>query len=424
MIYRLSRRAKRESKIKTHALPSQSKVKRPYLTSGTDRPDSFPEKEEEMHSRKSVFPGFPGFLAIVFVGLLTLLALSPGQKIKITSENGVTVVRNPETPVPQPGGPAKLILKQDLVIGKEPTSSGYLFAELRSVGVDDQENIWTLDWEDIKVRVFDKNGKIISTFGKKGQGPEEWQNPSRMFVTRGGTGVILDLNKITFYSRDGRCLKEMSTARSNPFRLKIDSKGNIYADTMEFREKMILRLIKYDPEMNPIATVAETEIPFKMGAINPFPTLLLCHVTGDDRLIWMVNSIYEFHVLGPDGKLIRKISKDYKPVNVTAADQKRILEEQYGDVQYRSQLVFPDVFPPLFYFVGDAEGRLYVQTYETDGKGGLWFDVFDAEGRCITRFSLPREEMAFAVSKNKLYAMIQADEEGVPLVKRYTMEWK
>ena len=363
-------------------------------------------------------------LAIIFMSLAVRPAApaEAGQKIDIRTEAGMTVVRNPKVPVPQPGGPSKLILTQDLVIGKDPAGGPDLFAELRSVGVDDQENIWTLDWEDIKVRVFDRMGKLISTFGKKGQGPREWENPNRMIVTPDGRGVILDLNKLTFYALDGRCLNEISTAKLRMARYRVDSKGTIYADEINFGVKITLKLIKYDPALTPIATLAEVVEPFKPGAINPIVVLLICHVTADDKLIWMSNSKYEFQVMSPEGKLVRRVIKDYAPVKVTGADKERILEGQ--DAQMRSMLVFPHVFPPVFFFIGDPEGRLYAQTYETDGKGWLWYDVFDTAGRCITRFSLPREEMPFVVKKDKLYVLIQEDEAGVPLVKRYAMEWR
>ena len=379
-----------------------------------------------MRRKKSPFLVFPGFsiCVAVFLSLLSLPLSAAGQKIEIKNENGVVVVRNPKKPVPQPGGPSKLVLTEDLVIGREQTPAGYVFADLRSVGVDDQENIRALDWEDDKVRVFDKTGQLISAFGKKGQGPGELESPSRMIVTPDGIGVILDRNKLTFYSRDGRCLKELSTGLARMFRFKIDSKGNIYADKMVYEEKMTLSLIKYDPALNPVATLAEVEEPVKPGAFNAFTILLFCHVTGDDRLVWMANSKYEFFVLNPEGKLIRKIIKDYEPLKVTDADKKRILEEDYGDAPFRNQIVFPGAHPPVFFFIGDAEGRLYAQTYEPAGKGGLWHDVFDPEGRCITRFSLPRGETAFIVKKNKLYVLIQENEEGIPLVKRYALEWK
>lgn len=371
---------------------------------------------------KSVWTGCLA-AASVFLALLFQTVMAQ-QKTEYKTEDGVMIVNNPKKPNPKPGGPSQLLLKEDLVIGREATATGNLFAQLRSIGVDDQENIWTLDWQDIKVRVFDKTGKLISTFGKKGQGPEEWQNPNRMVVLPDGTGVILDTNKLTFYSLAGKCLKEISSGRTTMFRFRIDSKGTIYGDRMEMGEKFMLKLVRYDQTLNPVATLGEVEEPYKAGTISVFPLLLLCHVTADDRLIWMANSTYVFRVLNRDGKLIGKITKDHTPVKVTADDKKRIVEEEYSDFPYKDRLVIPDYHPPVQYFVGDPEGRLFTQTYEKDDKGWLLFDVFDTDGRCISRFALPKDEMIFAVRKNKLYVLIQEDAEGRPLVKRYAMEWK
>lgn len=353
-------------------------------------------------------------------------AAGPGQKVDIRTEDGVVVVRNPKAPAPRPGGPSNLILTQDLVIGRGPAGGPDLFAELRSVGVDDNENIWTLDWEDIKVRIFDKTGKLVSAFGQKGQGPREWQNPSRMVVLPESTAAVLDVNKLTFYALDGTCLKELSTARSRMARFRFDSKGNIYADSFDFTPpKLRLGLVKYDPALNKIKTVAEVEEPLPVGGgFNAFTTLIYHHITADDRLVWLATSKYEFHVLDAEGKLLRRILKDHEPLQVTASDKKRVLEERFGNSAVRNQIVFSDAFPPVSFFIGDAEGRLYAQTYQTDDKGRLLYDVFDTEGRCITRFALPREEMAFIVKKDKLYAIINEDEDGVPLIKRYAMEWR
>jgi hypothetical protein len=349
-----------------------------------------------------------------------------GQKIDIRTEGGVTVVRNPKVPVPRPGGPSGLVLTEDLVIGRGPAGGADLFAELRSVGVDDQENIWTLDWEDIKIRVFNKTGKPISAFGKKGQGPREWQSPSRMVVLPDGTAAVLDVNKLTFYSLDGTCLRELSTARSRLARFRFDAKGNIYDDAFDFSPpKLKLGLIKYDPGLNRIRTLAEIEEPLPAGGgFNAFTTLIYHHLTADGRVIWLATSRYEFHVLDTEGRLVRRIIKDYEPLRVSASDKKRLLEERFGNSTVRDEIVFPEVFPPVSFFIGDAEGRLYAQTYETDAEGDIIHDVFDAEGRGFARFSLPREEMPFVVKKDKLYVLIREDAEGIPLVKRYAMAWK
>jgi hypothetical protein len=88
------------------------------------------------------------------------------------------------------------------------------------------------------------------------------------------------------------------------------------------------------------------------------------------------------------------------------------------------KLEWPENYPPLYYFALDDRGWMYVSTYEKDIKGNIYFDVFDAEGRCFARFSHPEGETLFVVKKNKAYFLIQESEEGLPLVKRYSMDWK
>jgi hypothetical protein len=297
---------------------------------------------------------------------------------------------------------------------------------LRSVGVDDQENIWTLDWQDNKIRIFDKNGKLINSFGKKGQGPKELENPSRMAVSGDGTGLILDLNKLAFYTADGTCFKEISTAKTHPFRLKTDGKGFIYMDSMDITpaRMKVMKVTKFDADLNPIKTLGSHEEQLNFGVSNPMLSIMYFHGTKDGRLFWLVTSKYEFHVFDAGGKPIRMIIKDYALRKITDDDQKRLIKERYGDTPPAIKIQFPETYPPVEYFIGDDEGRLYVRTYETDGKGGLWYDVFDTEGRCITRISLPTNEMAFVVKKGKLYTLIQEDEDGNPIVKRYAMEWR
>jgi hypothetical protein len=194
---------------------------------------------------------------------------------------------------------------------------------------------------------------------------------------------------------------------------------------MDLGKSKILKVTKYDSELNPIKIVGFHEESFALGSvINPMQSMIYFHATKDGRLIWLVTSIYEFHIVDASEKQIQTIIKDYTPRKITADEQKKLLKERYGDAPPQITFAFPETYPPVENFIGDDEGRLFVKTYETDGKGGLWYDVFDTEGRCITRISLPAGEMAFVVKKGKLYTLIQEDEDGNPIVKRYAMEWK
>jgi hypothetical protein len=371
---------------------------------------------------------------IVFVLFVLGFAFVSAPK-PASAQSGVQVVKNPKKTVAVAGQPSSLVLKEDLVIGLAGGPEGDLFAELRSVGVDDQENIWTLDWEDIKVRIFDKTGKPLITFGKKGQGPKELQNPVRMIVSGDGTAAIMDLNKLAYYSRDGQCLKELSLSRTSSFRMKFDRKGFIYLDYWDYGPdpatkavKQTWKVTKYDGDLKPLKVFPIAEEPAAMGSLNLFTPILYFHVTKDERIIWAIayKPEYEFTVLDPDGKPIRRIIKDYEPRRITSAEEKDLMKERFGDRQIPAgmKINIPPDHPPLQHFIGDDDGRIFARTSEPDGKGGSWIDVFDPEGRYIARTSLPEDEMIFIVKNDKLYVLLSEDAEGRPLVKRYAMLWK
>jgi hypothetical protein len=86
--------------------------------------------------------------------------------------------------------------------------------------------------------------------------------------------------------------------------------------------------------------------------------------------------------------------------------------------------VFPDLFPAAAGLMTDDKGRLYVRTYETDGRGGVAMDVFDPAGLYVARFFVPEGEDDVTVRNDKLYSIVNDPASGNPLVKRYALKWK
>jgi hypothetical protein len=369
----------------------------------------------------------------LFFFVLIFFISCENQKIvwKETGE-GVVVVCNPEKPVPPAGHSSRLVLKQDLVIGNQTENEECMFSDLRSVKIDDEENIYVLEWKEIKIKVFDKNGKHIRTFGTRGQGPGEMTMPVRMEMAPGNNLVIQDLTgaKLIFYSLDGRCLKEIHTGKFwDMFGFKFDSKGCIYGDTRIYGEKMTAELKKFDSDLQPISTIASFEDRRVPNVYQAFPTRFSFNVTRDDNIIWLISSRYELTVMNSEEKTIKKILRDYKPVKITDKVKERLIREEFGSRGIPSGRTFevPSHFPPAYYFITDDEGRIFVCTLEYEEANGtyyLYYDVFDAEGRYIARFTHPRREMVFVAQKNKIYCLVRESEEGIPLVKRYSMIWE
>lgn len=374
--------------------------------------------------------------ALAAVGLIACLAAWPGcsrkRGVEIYQDGEVTVVHNPETPSPAPGGPSRLILREDLVIGRGPGPDRELFDSLNGIGVDDEDNIYAWDGASVRIHVFDRNGRLLRSFGSRGQGPGELQDPADMDVRGDGAVAVLDSSprRVVFYDRQGRYLHSSIFRTTWPHMgFEIDTRGVLYGVSLQKRELRTWRnrLFKYDEALTSAEEIAGIEGPDPPSdVISFFRPRLEFHLTRDDRLVWVNTSKYEFHVLDRGGREIRRIVKDFRPLRIPEEGRREWIQLMTGGQPPEPDLKFefPAAYPPVRTFLADEEGRIFVKTHENDGRGGVWWDALDVDGRFIARFLFPENEMAARVKKGKLYAQLEEDEDGRPLLKRYTLDWK
>ncbi len=366
---------------------------------------------------------------IVFILYSLAFPMDRSTWQKKTTENGIPVIYNPKQPVPAKGAPVRWTPRQDLIIGQSDGDENYIFSALRSIQVDNEGNIFALDSKEDKIKEFDKYGKHLRTFGKKGPGPGEWQAPSRMTLTPDGKLAILDNgnNRIGFYSLQGECLSEISTARWRFLQIRIDSHAQIYADNLAFDNKGVSqKLLKFDPGLNLLATVAENQSDLKLPRINIMTDRFVYDIIRGDQLAWAYTTKYEIQIMNLDSKMIKKIVKDYEPIPITERDKREIIKERYGEEgpPQGITLEFPTHFYPIFSIAVDDKGWFFVRTHEKDAKGNYFIDVFNSEGIYSARFSLPAADILSAVRQDKLYSFVYENEEGIPQLKRYHLERK
>jgi hypothetical protein len=346
---------------------------------------------------------------------------------KIITKNGIPVIYNPKQPVPAKGTPNRLIPRQDLIIGQSDGDDNYIFSTLRSIQVDNEGNIFALDSKEGKIKEFDKYGKHLRTIGKKGPGPGEWQVPSRMHLTPDERLAILDRgnNRIGFYSLQGECLSEISTAKWDFLQLRVDSRSHIYADYLAFSDKGVSqKLLKFDSSLNLLATIAESQSDMKLPRFNIMTDRFVYDIIRGDQLAWAYTTRYEIQISNLEGKTIKKIVKDYDRINITEKDKRDIIQGRYGEAGPPQRLIleFPTHFYPIQSIVVDDKGQFYVRTYERDSKGNYSIDVFNSEGIYSAKFSLPAADILSTVRQDKLYCLVEENEEGIPQVKRYALE--
>lgn len=102
---------------------------------------------------------------------------------------------------------------------------------------------------------------------------------------------------------------------------------------------------------------------------------------------------YEVRVFNFQGKLVRKIKKEYSPLtvpeSVKQAVQKFTDEPHRKELQLRDKIYFPPTMPPFQYFIVDDLGRLLVMTFEKGiGFNEFSYDIFTPDGLFVANMFL------------------------------------
>ncbi len=356
-----------------------------------------------------------GSLCVLFIGISYLTA----QKAAVGKEDGVAVIRNPIKPVANQG-PSKLTLEEELTIGLFEKESGFHFEDIGAIQSDSSGNIYVLDRRACQIKKFNGAGEPLKSFGRKGQGPGEFGPPNGMHIISDKEVLVSSLGRLSYFDLDGTFIRQktaMFWGAPIP-----DSKGNLVAETNMPNggpPKFVKELRAYDLSLNILSLIRRHEyvMPSDSDILSPFPAITFYAVQSDDSVVWGVTDRYILTVSDINGLVKRKILKDFRPLRISDADKKTILNQLAPEAQYD----FPDNYPPFRAFHVDDEGRIFVRTYERDKNGNPLYDVFNKEGYFFAKVVLEGAPLAWR--KGRLYSMAE-DRDGFLQVKRYRARWE
>ena len=369
------------------------------------------------------------FVLLFFILHTATGATQNAQKTQTRKENGVIIVENPKMPMPLEGIPSHPALKEELIIGRARADQTPVFSSVRWLGVDDKENIIVYDAKEVCFKVFDKNGKFTYRFGKKGQGPGELMNPmgigmvDHKFITVNDSGS----NRFGYYSIAGECMKETNRGKYRLLQGLSDHDGNIYGITLKFGATVNQELTKYDAHFTPLKTIASIVLPKEPPPAELMERILFS-VQDDGSFSWASTYVYELHLHDTNGNPVRKIRKTHDRTKITEENLKKIAPSFYPDRPIPSSFRIPGHWPehyPVFNaLLRDDAGRIYVGLFPLQDGDLALYDVFDREGRYFAVLAHSHKEKIVHIEKNKVYCLVESDEEGNPLVKRYHLDWK
>jgi hypothetical protein len=152
------------------------------------------------------------FLVLIFS---ILLYCAPKQeKIDKIIEDGVEVVINHLEPYQIKGEPSTLVLEKEFTIDTERDEiADKGLVDMETFDVDEEGNLYIIRWtsNDNYVYKFDSQGKFMSSFVRRGQGPGEIEWGGTVMLINDNELIVKDPSKTKFsiYDRNGRFLRDV-----------------------------------------------------------------------------------------------------------------------------------------------------------------------------------------------------------------------
>ena len=337
----------------------------------------------------------------------------------ISRDAGVVVVKNPIEPK---YGSEVFSLEEELSIGESEGSDEYMFQDVTGITVNGDGDIYVLDSEAKHVKVFDRHGQYLRTFGKAGEGPGEFPLPRSIECMPWEEIIVSGFNRISYFDLQGEYLRSLPMSIVRPLRPQHDTDGNILGLVID-REKEVYALQKFDKDLNLLVSFTDSPLPtsgeYRTKRSLFFPILRWDMLADTQVVCGYAGEGYVIKIFDGVGNLMRRIEKECDLVEV---DQENA-EEQLKDLpaQVRDSYFAPKYYPPFRALSTDDQGRVFVITYETTpDEEGYMFDVFDAEGIYISKIQMKSSPRVF---KNDRMYTIEENEDGFHVVKRYRIGW-
>jgi len=403
--------------------------------------------------KNKIYPFFAFFL-VIFTAIIFFQTKPLAEETStIQKSDDVVVVSNPKTPETK----MQIVFTEELSIGEVEGDENYMFGQNIFFNTDEDGNFYVSDVDAHRIQKYDPDGKYLLTIGRKGQGPGEFGSVSLVRFDKDNNIYIYDAgnNRISFFDKDGKYLRQIRLKErySNPF---INSKGFIIANKLSVSEegnvqKQISLDGLFDNEFNLVAElfIVETEFPLPTGmdassmgdyiakvfSIMAFRPLLAKTILVDNDFIYLgYPDKYEINVYSPEGKLGKKIAREYDPIPVSEKDKdsfvKMVSEDLPSvfteDIREKAfkNVKYPKYKPAYQGFTLMENGWLAVVVNSIEDEYTL-LDLFDQEGKYIAHFktSVPAEGMMAGLlffKNGKAYSVVTEDD--YKFVKRYSIE--
>jgi hypothetical protein len=366
----------------------------------------------------------------------------------------------------------------DLLLRPSLTIDGTrdLLAHVQSLAIGPAGQIAVAEFQDRRIRIFDRSGKPIQSLGREGSGPGEFRSISNVgwfsdtvwaydararrltYFKAGkqiGTRDIDSGARVLEGSQAGpghdftfrSTLPQMWTPnRSFIAMLSVPSES---APTDFEGERIILGLVTTGSVVQRILVnvsappgISARSNQALMYARQPFLKSAVYAIAPDaSRIAVLTNQptgaerehTFEIVMISTQGDTLYRQRYPYKPQRITKAISDSTLGAELETIgkrgpgsselasAFRRQVVIPVVFPPVEGLVAGSDGSLWIRLRDT--PQGRPYLVVDERGREVGTGLLPTNAVVMAANAQKAWA-VHLDQYDVPSIVRYEVSQK
>jgi hypothetical protein len=372
------------------------------------------------------------FILILFSGVLFFPQCNDNNKKlkpKVTYEGDIKIIKNPNKPL---HGSLSFKLKNSFVI----SDYKMLYHRPADIELDKDENLYLLDSSNCQIYIFDKNGRKLKSFGRRGKGPAEFESAYSLFFTKDENLNVHDRMRIKTFNSSSTYLKDIILPTFF-HKVSINSKGRIFGITR----------LRFDKENKQgIVMLNENGDVEKTIAVYPYPkrsflkdgeryvSLFINHryvpklylaTINHNKFLYAHSSKYRIYIINVDGKtdliiekveIGKKVLKDELPFILKDFSH---LEKTFPKNEIEKAIHLPARIPFFNRILVDDEGRIYVQKIQpyTSKNENVEFDVFNKKGFFLYRLSL--DFSPEIIKKGYVYDMFYVNESDSYKIKKY-----
>ena len=309
------------------------------------------------------------------------------------------------------------------------------------------------DRDEHSLHLFESDGRLVRSFGRKGGGPGEFNYLAQLW--RCGDSVVtwdIDGHRASVFDLEGRFVRMFrfgspEAGAGVPYGSACNRRGvfvhsgwgdmrpstpNNYRGQVAFwtsrADSSVLLRLGRRPGSERRVHVVDGQIvgsaPLEFGRQTEV-------AIGSGRIYLGIAERYEILVFSASGDSLEPIRKNRAPAPVTAADTRAVLERRLATVRPdrrqatetdHASYPYPKVFPPYAALRVDALDHLWVQDYPRAASATVLWSVFNPAGRQVAEVALPRDLEVFEIGSDYVLGRYLDPDEAIPQVRVYRLD--